>query len=70
VRYNKELCCLSKEAKIRFIIKTARHRWVGHVILMEDSEITKRKMLHKPEGNGGWVEPKARWIDGVSNDVK
>jgi hypothetical protein len=36
---------------------------------MEDGEIPKRILPHKPEGKMGMGRPKARWIAGVSNSL-
>lgn len=70
IRYNKALYNLCKEPETRVTVKTTKLRWVGHVLRMEDCEMTKGVMLHKPEDKRETSRPKARWIDGVNNDLK
>lgn len=51
--YNKKAHDVFKEPDITAIINTARLRWAVHVVRMEDSEIPKRIVLHKPQSMRG-----------------
>ena len=50
-------------------IKVARLRWVGHVCRMDNNEIPKRVMRHKPEGRSVG-RPKLHWMDGMIEDLR
>jgi hypothetical protein len=51
-------------------MKMARRRRAGHVIRLNDSEMSKRIMNYNPEEKSRAGKPKERWIDGVDNDMR
>jgi hypothetical protein len=51
-------------------IKVRRLEWLGHVIRMEDTCITKLVFNAKPEGRHGVESPRLRWLDDVEADIK
>jgi hypothetical protein len=53
-------------------MKIAKLRWVGQVIRMSDSEMSKRIMNYNTERKRRAGNPKARarWIDAVDTDMR
>jgi hypothetical protein len=52
------------------MMKIARLMWVGHVIRISDSEMSKRIMNYNPEGNIRAGRPKATRIDAVGSNMR
>jgi hypothetical protein len=69
--YNEELNTLLKgEDIVRFILKSQRIRWLGHVERMEDNAMLKRLLkgrLYLKRRNG---RPGMRYLDDVESDLK
>jgi hypothetical protein len=51
-------------------IKVRRLEWLGHVIRMEDTHLSKMALNAKPEGKHGLGRPSLRWLDDVKADIK
>jgi hypothetical protein len=47
-RYNRELKDPYNEPNVVNVIKSSRLRWAGHVVRMDDNEITKKDIVDKP----------------------
>jgi hypothetical protein len=43
-RYNKELYSIYKEPMVIVVARSARLRWAGHVVRMNDNEPPKKKL--------------------------
>ena len=57
-RYNRELEELYNEPNIAKVIKSSRLRWAGHVVRMDDNELTKKILSTNPGGHRGRGRPK------------
>jgi hypothetical protein len=51
-------------------IRIRRLEWIGHVIRMEDTCITKIIFNTKPKRRRVAGKPKLRWLDDVEADIK
>jgi hypothetical protein len=69
-RNSRQLEELYNEPKIINIIKYSRLRWVGHVVLMDETELPKKISLTNPGGQWRCGQPKSRWIDEVEEDPR
>ncbi|PSN39256.1 hypothetical protein C0J52_25750 [Blattella germanica] len=70
---NMEQHLMTWERKILNIvaeIKAHRLEWLGHVIRMDDSIISKKILNSKPEGRRNVGRQKLRWLDGVEEDLR
>lgn len=69
-RYNFELYQTYKDPDIVTFIKLQRLRWAGHLARMPDNDVTKRLTMNTPEGRRSRGRPRARWMDGVEEDLE
>ena len=69
-KYSRESEELYNEPNVVKVIKCSRLRWVGHVVRMDDNELTKKILWTNPGGQRGRGRPKSRWIDGVEEDTR
>lgn len=69
-RTNMELKELFGDENIIGAIKSARLRWAGHMIRMDDSRVAKKVFLQNVEGVRAKGRPRKRWIDGVEEDLE
>jgi hypothetical protein len=60
-RYNFELYKLYGEPDFVKYININRLKWTGHVMQMNNNQITKRMFNTRPEGKRGTGRPKLRW---------
>jgi hypothetical protein len=69
-RYSRELEELYDVPDIVKVIKSSILRWVGHVVRMDENELSKKLSWTNPGGQWGRGQPKSRWIDGVDEDAR
>jgi hypothetical protein len=55
-RYNKELYSIYKEPMVTDIVRSARLRWAGQVVRMNENEPPKKIITSNPGGGGGGQE--------------
>ena len=68
--YNADLHTLYSSPNIIRNLKSRRLRWAGHVAHMEQSRITYRVLVGKPEGNRPLGRPKCRWKDNIKMHLR
>jgi hypothetical protein len=61
-RYSKELYSIYKGPIVTDIVRSARLRWAGHIVRMND-EPPKKFITNNLGGQRGRGHPKLRWID-------
>jgi hypothetical protein len=61
---------LYKDLDIVRVIKVARLRWLGHLVIMEENSPCKKITFLQSEGSRKEGRPKLRWLDSVLKDVK
>lgn len=67
IRYNHELYQINRETPISQYIKVVRLRWVGHVVRMPHTRLTKRALNSKMHGRRSRPSrPLQRWEDEVA----
>lgn len=70
IRMNSELYVLYGEPTIVAEIKSSRIRWLGHLERMSEDRVARKVWRHRPEGRRGRGRPRARWLDGVEEDLR
>jgi sorting nexin-29 len=68
-RYNFELQRDFGEPDIVAVVKVQRLRWAGHLARMETSRAPSILFRNNPGGRRGVGRPKARWTDGIQQDL-
>lgn len=69
-RYNFELHRDFGEPDIVTSVKTQRLRWAGHLARMENERAPAVLFRNIPQGQRARGRPKARWVDGVQEDLR
>ena len=70
IRMNIELVEIFGRENIVSVIKSARLRWLGHVMRMSDDRVAKKVFVNNVEGTRPRGRPRKRWIDCVESDLK
>lgn len=65
-----ELVEIFGKENIISVIKSARLRWAGHVIRMNDDRVAKKVLVNRVDGTRPRGRPKKRWIDCVESDIQ
>jgi hypothetical protein len=65
IRSNLQIKNMCKSPDIVREIKVTRLEWLGHVVRMEDSCLTKMIFHAKPEGRRGVGRCRLRWLNDV-----
>jgi hypothetical protein len=60
-----ELYTVYKEPSIVKMIKTARLKWLGHIVRMEDNVHCMKIKFSEPEGSRKKGRPRLKWFDSV-----
>jgi hypothetical protein len=69
-RYNFELYKLYDKPDLVKYIKLNRLKWPGHVMRMDNNQITQRMFNTRREGKRGTGRPQLRWVDSVDHDIR
>jgi len=70
IRTNMELVSIFGQENIVSVIKSARLRWFGHVLRMDDDRVAKKVLEKNVEGSRSRGRPKKRWMDSVEGDLR
>lgn len=69
-RYNFELQRDFGEPNVVAIVKVQRLRWAGHLARMQENRAPATLFRNDPGGRRGVGRPKARWVDGINQDLR
>jgi len=70
IKTDQEIDCILKGQNIIGFIKKQRLNWLGHVERMAEDNIVQKIERWKPMSKRPIGRPKARWKDGVLEDIK
>jgi hypothetical protein len=68
--YNEELYQLYAEPEIVKWITSARLRWVGHIVRMRESDLTRKPTFDLLLSERTVGRPKRRWTEEVERELK
>lgn len=70
IRHNEEIRDLYNLPDVVAEVRSARLRWIGHIIRRDDNANIKHVWGNKPEGSRPRGRPKKRWWDEVRADMR
>jgi hypothetical protein len=70
IKYNDELCSFYKQPSTVNMIKTARLKWLRHIVKMEDYVPCRKITISQPEGSRKKGRPGLRWLGSLLKGLK